>query len=465
MKTLDLPSNEKYIFDTYCLDSINRNFYLHKFVEMLNSIENGFAVALGGRWGSGKTFFIKQAKMILDTYNEKNKNIDVEKKDAIEAEWEKYAKPRNIKLKNHACVYYDAWKYDNDDNPVLSIVYEIVKELDYRYEFKEDGNLVELVCSVFDAVSGMNTKGVYETFAKREALFENIKKERDIENTINHLLNVILENRGDRLIIFVDELDRCKPSYAVDLLEKIKHYFLNEKVTFVFSINPEELVKTIKKCYGYDFDSSRYLDRFFDLRMDIPKVDMDCYYENLGYSSKESRYVQDIAVKEIIRKFGFEMREVSRYLKLIDIAVYNLAHSNRSLSDQEIMIMYYIIPLMLGLKLYDTEKYYYFVDGKDCGEMINIFSVFKRHRIFQNLLNVDESYTGENKAGTAIEIETKIRQVYDAIFNTTYDNNISSIHIGNVCFDASGKNTINEIVNLLSTCVNFDARNVNRRIY
>ena len=47
--------------------------------------------------------------------------------------------------------------------------------------------------------------------------------------------------RGNRLIIFIDELDRCKPTFAVHLLEQIKHYIFDDRITFVFSINLEQL--------------------------------------------------------------------------------------------------------------------------------------------------------------------------------------------------------------------------------
>lgn len=64
------------------------------------------------------------------------------------------------------------------------------------------------------------------------------------------------------MIIFIDELDRCKPSFAVHLLEQIKHYLYDERIIFVLSVNQEELQYTIKHFYGNEFDASRYLDRF-----------------------------------------------------------------------------------------------------------------------------------------------------------------------------------------------------------
>ena len=65
----------------------------------------------------------------------------------------------------------------------------------------------------------------------------------------------------------IDKSDRCKPTFAVHLLEQIKHYIFDDRITFVFSINLEQLQHTIKQYYGADFDSCRYLDRFFDLRI------------------------------------------------------------------------------------------------------------------------------------------------------------------------------------------------------
>ena len=75
----------------------------------------------------------------------------------------------------------------------------------------------------------------------------------------------VLFEKSERLVIFMDELDRCRPSYAVQLLECIEHYFINDRITFVFSANLEQLQHTIKNIYGNDVDACRYLDCFFDL--------------------------------------------------------------------------------------------------------------------------------------------------------------------------------------------------------
>lgn len=94
---------------------------------------------------------------------------------------------------------------------------------------------------------------------------------------------------GQRLVIFIDELDRCNPVFAVKMLERIKHFFNSPKILFVFSVNIEQLSATIKKTYGSEFDSSGYLNKFFDIIVDIPPVSIDKFINLSAYQT--SRYI------------------------------------------------------------------------------------------------------------------------------------------------------------------------------
>ncbi|WP_365935520.1 P-loop NTPase fold protein [uncultured Lactobacillus sp.] len=97
-------------------------------------------------------------------------------------------------------------------------------------------------------------------------------KKEDPEEEFNAALSSLIPD-NERLVIFIDELDRCRPTYAVKLHERVQHFFDNEKITFVFSVNLLELRNTIKKFYGANFDGDRYLDRFFDVIIPIPDPD------------------------------------------------------------------------------------------------------------------------------------------------------------------------------------------------
>ena len=131
MKTYDLKPTYENLYQTFLDDIIKRNQDVFRFVTALDALEDSCSIALDGNWGSGKTFFIKQAKMVLDAANEYidttyDENIDIEK---INDAREKYYGEGNSELQNQVCIYYDAWEHDNDDEPVFSLIYEIIGSL------------------------------------------------------------------------------------------------------------------------------------------------------------------------------------------------------------------------------------------------------------------------------------------------------------------------------------------------
>jgi len=76
--------------------------------------------------------------------------------------------------------------------------------------------------------------------------------------------------KGKSVVIIVDELDRCRPDYAVAFLEIVKHLFNNDSMTFVFSVNLKALNQVIQKAYGYDKrTANHYFDRFFITRLTL----------------------------------------------------------------------------------------------------------------------------------------------------------------------------------------------------
>ena len=80
-----------------------------------------------------------------------------------------------------------------------------------------------------------------------------VKTEEDIKECVRDVFNDIIVEKAEKLVIFIDELDRCKPSFAIEMLERIKHYFDDERIIFVVSLNKEQLIHTISNYYGSEF--------------------------------------------------------------------------------------------------------------------------------------------------------------------------------------------------------------------
>ena len=83
MKALDLLATEENIYTTFIDDAIGRDADVFSFVSFLNSLDSGTVIALNARWGEGKTFFVKQTKLVLEAfkpYEENKKNMGKTKK-------------------------------------------------------------------------------------------------------------------------------------------------------------------------------------------------------------------------------------------------------------------------------------------------------------------------------------------------------------------------------------------------
>lgn len=236
-------------------------------------------------------------------------------------------------------------------------------------------------------------------------------------------------------------MDRCKPTFAVHLLEQIKHYIYDDRITFVFSVNLEQLQHTIKNYYGVDFDSCRYLDRFFDLRISMPPANMEKFYSEIGL---ESRYCVDIVTKRIINMYNFELREITRFYSQIKAAVYEPTHDSEkydfSFADEKgrQIILMYIVPLLIGLKIADISKYDQFINGHNSEPLKELLDFDDDNRLLENMLNRDESFTKE-EGKTLITTDEMIDKFYNAIFVDQYDGRKYNTTLGQYEFTKESK--------------------------
>ena len=455
MKMYDLLPNHENILDTFLHDSLDRNNDIFMFADILDSLETGCSIAIDGSWGSGKTFFIKQAKMFLDANNEHLNTLSEDEKSLIVSMWRTIFRGKDPAYQNQVSVYYDAWENDNDEDPVLSLVYSILKSVDMDFQIPNNSGLLQTAANILEFFTGKNWIKLIEVFRGQDPL-ESIRSSKAIEAEVNRFLDALLEERGDRLIIFIDELDRCTPSYAVRLLERIKHYFSNDRITFVFSINTNELQHTIKKCYGNDFDACRYLDRFFDLRISLPPANMEKFYQSINFSKNRYRY--DMTCHAVIQKHRFTLRETSRYVKLVKTAAYGFTHGyrpDRDLSSPDgkalRFCLQYIIPIILGLKITDTTTCTRFLSGVNPSPLHDISQKFPSS-FFDILLEQNESFdpTSGNQTKKTVTVEEKLDQVYDALFNTDYSGPIYHVNIGQCSFTANTAEELLRASSLLS---------------
>ena len=261
----------------------------------------------------------------------------------------------------------------------------------------------------------------------------------------------MLPERGNRLIIFVDELDRCNPNYAVKFLERIKHYFLDDRITFVFSVNLAELQHTIKHHYGEGFNAFRYLDRFFDFRVDLPPASMDFYYKSLGLDHKGLYFGK--VCSAVAKHYNFSLREISRFYRAVKTSVYApVQHGSNYFSDGiEDLLLYYMIPIIIGLKYHSHTKYVAFLRGEDISPLIE-FHKNNNHlgdRIYRKIVPINFE---EARKTT---FEEFLKGLYHALFCYSFSDNRSIDVYGFTIYEEESKRFV-KIINAFSEYADYE---------
>ncbi len=238
--------------------------------------KDGFVLNLNGSWGTGKTEFLKRLySHMLD--------------------------------ENHPVIYIDAWESDFSKDPLTVVTSELLSQLEKfnggigkledAKKVKElfgkvlKGTAVGLAGLTTHVLAGSASIGadvVKEIVASDPKEFtqeltknyaSQIKSIKEIRECLGQLAEVLQSTYKYSLpvVLLVDELDRCRPTYSIEMLEVIKHFFSTKNFVFVVATDTEQLCHSIKCVYGDGFESEQYLKRFFDRKISLPKPDIDQY--------------------------------------------------------------------------------------------------------------------------------------------------------------------------------------------
>ena len=225
--------------------------------QIVKKTEGGFTLSINADWGYGKTTFIRMWKLKLQE-------------------------------EGYKTIYFNAWESDFVADPMMALIDGL------RSGFEEQDlpqEKLQKLSALWDIIIGIAKEtpvGHISLIGKIAHVFKHgtdsllkdknklqehrsvTKLVRDFREQVTRIANDI---RGEKqLIIFVDELDRCRPDYAVQMLERIKHFFSIDNIIFVLSIDKTVLCKSIKAIYGgLDIDTDAYLRRFVDLEFNLPK--------------------------------------------------------------------------------------------------------------------------------------------------------------------------------------------------
>ena len=463
LKSKELEPTRENLLQTLEQNMLDRNKSVWQFARFCDAQTGKCAIAIDAKWGYGKTFFVRHVQILLEAFNIFTDAVTDEERTAIKKAFQRQigTGDNEIALEPQVCVYYDAWKNDNDGDPILSLVYEILRSTAQNFPFKKSVDCIEVASLIADFFTGKNSSDFVKLIKEKDPLSE-LKVQKEIHSLVSQFLDSLLYEQGKRLLVIVDELDRCKPEYAVRLLERIKHYFSNDRITFVFSLNLEELQHTVKCFYGEGFDACRYLDRFFDYRITLPPANMENYYRMIGLEN--GSWVYESVCKAVIDYCDFGLREIEKYYRMAKIAAFNPTHNNSyyGFSDGNGLqfSLSIILPIIIGLRMKDFDLYNQFVTGENVEPLIDIMGDGTIANAFCNgLLERGETYDKrfrEDEEKKLVRLEDKLTEVYQALFVGNNRTPWDEIHIGEYSFSKQTKEKIMRAASMLSEYASYE---------
>jgi hypothetical protein len=191
----------------------------------------------------------------------------------------------------------------------------------------------------------------------------------EIRKKFNEFIDKLLEDRADKLILFIDELDRCSPLFAVRLLERIKFLFDHERVILVFSTNADQLSFMVKKMYGQCTDGHAYLQRFYDMKFTLPDA-TEKYAKALLAKAGNLNDWYGYNLLNVLKDNSCSLRDVNRYQQELETGLEGLLRRNSHLNagfieeDDRRFLLYIILPVLLFIKVTDGQAYTEILSGK-----------------------------------------------------------------------------------------------------
>lgn len=302
-------------------DAAGRNDDLVAFIELLDRIDGPYTLMLDAPWGEGKTFFVKSVLYIMNALDKKSSAVETDvhydqRFGKVIDQLEEHGLPALLPL------YFNAWENDDAEDPISALFAVLASQLDQegltRRPNLEEG-LLKVVDAAVAAISPLNVcVSDFYNALKGDDLIAVYRKRLELREAIVSLASKANLENADKLVIFIDELDRCRPDFAVRLLEQIKALFQSESIITVISADSVQLSKAMAGIYGEGYDSQRFLERFFDYRVVLPPC--DSFKVATGKSFQRTTYRFDELEKELFDSHLLTPRDMMRLLPKLDEA-------------------------------------------------------------------------------------------------------------------------------------------------
>ena len=352
--------------DPFANDTLGRLQPAEVLTHLIGALDGPCVLAVDAAWGAGKTTFLRM--------------------------WAGHLRKLGFPV-----VEFNAWETDFTNDPFLALSEELTAGLRLDKDSLGGGaenlrtatqNVLRqagprLAQAVVTALLGSGAGELARdtltslTDAQMSRYGEAKQAITEFRQTLGDVADALsADHNGRPLVVVVDELDRCRPSYAIELLETAKHLFAVDRVVFVLAVNRAQLAESVRALYGSGFNSEGYLRRFFDLDFRLPEPNREAFIDALIHriafddyfkrtQDDEARNDRGIARQWLLDFFGGS----GLSLRTVEQATHRLGLLLASLrGDRRIFLA--MATFVLIFRTIDPDLYHRFADGKATDEEV-----------------------------------------------------------------------------------------------
>lgn len=338
--------------DVWRDDALNRASMAEKLTNVVKHQHEGMVISLNGDWGTGKTFFLERWK-------------------------------RHLEAEGFRTLYFNAWQDEFCNEPLVAILTQLstlyddtdLESIGHKFQVYFAPMLMQNMQSIVEKQLGLDLSTKLDQSS--QLYVERTKLKARLEKELKNISDRVRKETQKPLIFIVDELDRCKPTYSINFLEKVVHVFQAPNIVFVFGINKNELLASVQSIYG-NIKSEVYLRRFFQREFIMPPSNLANFSQHLI----ESRRLEDTfnglgpqfrqqldgfvaAFAAIAAKMELTLRDIEYCIRVIEDIAMNL--------DENPIMHPCFLAILVPLSLVNKALYKRLVEGELIGAEVADF--------------------------------------------------------------------------------------------
>lgn len=338
--------------EPFIVDQLGRQTELLAALDTIVNATPPLVIGVYGDWGTGKTSFMRALQALLDK-NQRDEHAKSTKTDEAKyvftradeifkshppviSEPDKKGTSKKAPLESLLAVWFNPWQHQFEDDPIFPLIDAVRREQASRWD-KLTSRFKDIVEDPKFRIIGKAALGAMSMVGPGwfNALSRQIGDEaKEIMNRFNNFrqefeqcMKELTQYRGGKLVIFIDDLDRCEAKYTVRILEALKLHLLNPHCIFVLGCARERVIKAVYDNITHDEqDAADYLDKIIQLPMHLPPIYEWQLKRLLAALGRDDLAGDDDCVHLLHAYAGDNPRRLKRFLMWHDLEMRKVYH-------------------------------------------------------------------------------------------------------------------------------------------